>query len=230
MKMNVGKNERIVSTVAGSLLTALGLRKRGIAGALLGAVGGVLLYRGVGGNCPIYNAMNLNTSETEADSGNSHTRSEYKSIFVEESIVIERSPEELYRFWRNFENLPRIMSHLASVHILDERDSHWVAKAPLGLQVEWDAELVYDKPNERIGWRSKNGADIDNAGSVHFESLEDGRTTRVHIAVSYRPPVGQLGAAVAKLLGEEPSVQIADDLLHFKTSMESAAPSPTVTA
>jgi uncharacterized membrane protein len=218
-KTNVGKYERAASGAAGGLFLLLGLRKRGFFGFLMAALGGLLVYRGATGNSFLYQALDINTAGDEAATGSSV---EYKSIFVEDSVNINKPAQELYAFWRNFENLPRIMSHLEQVKILDERTSHWVAKAPLGMNVEWDAELVYDKPGERIGWRSKAGADVDNAGSVHFESLPDG-STRVNVALSYRPPAGALGAAVAKLLGEEPSVQIADDLQRFKRSMEGSS-------
>ena len=146
-----------------------------------------------------------------------------KPIFVEHSVVIDRPAQQVYDYWRKLENLPQIMSHLESVTVLDERRSRWVAKAPLGTHVEWEAEIVNDKPGERIGWHSLPGATVDNAGSVQFESLPDGKC-RVHVALSYRPPAGPLGAAVAKLFGEEPSQQIASDLQKFKSAFEGANP------
>ncbi|MFN8509732.1 MAG: SRPBCC family protein [Deinococcaceae bacterium] len=215
MGINVGKSERTVSGVIGGLLVLAGLRKRGFWGFLLGGIGSALVYRSSTGHCPVYGALDINTAEdTGVGAG------EHKSIFVEDAIVIHRSAADLYAFWRNFENLPKIMSHLERVQIIDDQTSRWVAKAPLGTSVEWDAELVYDKPGERIGWRSQAGADVDNAGSVYFEALPDG-STRVNVALSYRPPAGSLGAAVAKLLGEEPSIQIQDDLKRFKQTLES---------
>ena len=142
-----------------------------------------------------------------------------KPIFVEHSVVIDRPAQDVYTYWRKLENLPQIMSHLESVTELDSRRSRWVAKAPLGTNVEWEAEIVNDKPGERIGWHSLPGATVDNAGSVQFESIEGGKT-RVHVALSYRPPAGALGAAVAKLFGEEPGQQIAEDLQRFKAAFE----------
>ena len=129
----------------------------------------------------------------------------------------------MYDYWRKLENLPQIMSHLESVTVLDDKRSRWVAKAPLGTHVEWEAEIVNDKPGQRIGWHSLPGATVDNAGSVQFESL-DGDKTRVHVALSYRPPAGPLGAAVAKLFGEEPGQQIAEDLQNFKATFEGTSP------
>jgi uncharacterized membrane protein len=203
---------RMLGGAAGGALLLLGLRKRGVLGLGMAAIGGYLAYRAATGNDPVMAAAGL--------SGNS---SAAKPIFVEHSVVIDRPAEQVYAYWRQLDNLPRIMSHLESVTVLDERRSRWVAKAPLGTHVEWEAEIVNDKPGERIGWHSLPGATVDNAGSVQFESLPNGGT-RVHVALSYRPPAGALGAAVAKLFGEEPSQQIAEDLQKFKGTFEGANP------
>ena len=203
---------RMIGGAAGGALLLLGLRKRGFLGLSMAAVGGYLAYRAATGNDPVMAAAGLNGTANAA-----------KPIFVEHSVVIDRPADQVYAYWRQLENLPRIMSHLESVTVLDERRSRWVAKAPLGTHVEWEAEIVNDKPGERIGWHSLPGATVDNAGSVQFESLPNGGT-RIHVALSYRPPAGALGAAVAKLFGEEPSQQIADDLQNFKTTFEGANP------
>jgi len=141
------------------------------------------------------------------------------SISVKKSITINKSPEELYRFWHNFENLPRFMNHLKSVQTLDNRRSHWVMKAPLDTSVEWDAEITDDQENEMIAWRSLEGADVHSAGSVSFES-EAGGATEVKVTMEYNPPGGAVGAAVAKLFGEAPDQQLDEDLGRFKQMME----------
>ena len=207
MDTNVGQQQRIISGAAGGLLALLGARRRGPLGLLMAAAGGYLVYRAATGNDPVMQA---------AGGGNTSS----KPIFVEHSVVIDRPAQQVYDYWRKLENLPSVMSHLESVTTLDDRRSRWVAKAPLGSHVEWEAEIVNDKPGERIGWHSLPGATVDNAGSVQFESLAGGGT-RVHVALSYRPPAGALGAAVAKMFGEEPSQQIADDLQKFKQTFES---------
>jgi len=143
-----------------------------------------------------------------------------REIDVRESITINRPAEELYRFWRNFENLPRIMTHLESVQVTGDRRSHWRAKAPVGSTVEWDAEITEDRPNQLIAWRSLEGADVENSGSVQFVPAPGGRGTEVHVEIRYNPPGGMIGAAIAKLFGEEPSQQVKDDLRHFKQVME----------
>ena len=205
--------QRLIGGAAGGALVLLGLRKKGVLGLGIAAVGGYLAYRAATGNDPVMKAAGLGGGQVSS-----------KPIFVEHSVVIERPPQQVYDFWRKLDNLPQIMSHLEEVTQLDPKRSRWVAKAPLGTHVEWEAEIVNDKPGERIGWHSLPGATVDNAGSVQFEGLPGGNSTRVHVALSYRPPAGALGAAVAKLFGEEPSQQIAEDLQKFKQTFESSAP------
>lgn len=203
---------RLISGAAGGALVLMGLRRRGVLGLGMAAVGGYLAYRAATGNDPVMAAAGLSGNTAAA-----------KPIFVEHSVVVDRPAQQVYDYWRKLDNLPRIMSHLETVTVLDERRSRWVAKAPLGTHVEWEAEIVNDKPGERIGWHSLPGATVDNAGSVQFENLPNGGT-RVHVALSYRPPAGALGAAVAKIFGEEPSQQIAEDLQKFKQTFEGTSP------
>jgi uncharacterized membrane protein len=142
------------------------------------------------------------------------------SVRVHKAIIINRPAEELYAFWRKFENLPRFMLHLESVDTTSPERSHWVAKGPLGARVQWDAEVVEDRRGELIAWRSLPGADVDNTGTVRFEPAVGGRGTIVRVALEYKPPGGVVGAKVAKLLGESPEKQIPDDLRRFKQLME----------
>jgi uncharacterized membrane protein len=139
---------------------------------------------------------------------------------VKAAITVNRSPDELYQFWHNFENLPRFMQHLESVQVTGEKRSHWKATAPAGATVEWDAEVVDDRPNELIAWRSLDGTDVSNSGTVRFVPAPGGRGAEAHVEMRYDPPGGALGATVAKLFGEEPSQQVNDDLRHFKQVLE----------
>ena len=145
---------------------------------------------------------------------------EEKGIHVVKAVTINRPPEELYQFWHNFENLPRFMSHVQSVQTLDDRRSHWKVNAPANMSVEWDAEIIADEPNRRIAWQSLPDAGVRNAGSVRFEPANGNRGTRVTVELQYEPPLGKLGATVAKLLGEEPEKQVYDELRAFKQVME----------
>jgi uncharacterized membrane protein len=155
----------------------------------------------------------------DADSARKLKGPRAAGIDVTRTITLQRTPEEVYRFWRDFENLPRFMDHLKTVHVVDGR-SHWSARGPLGTSIEWDAEIVEDRPNELISWRSVPGADVQNQGSVQFRGAPGGRGTEIVVTLRYEPPAGMLGAAVAKLFGEEPGQQVAGDLRRFKQVME----------
>jgi uncharacterized membrane protein len=211
--VNVGKTERLVSGIAGAAVIALALRRKRLRGLLL-PLGGSLLSRAVSGRCPVNRALGRNTAKSHR--GSPVARGE--GLKVERTITVNRPREEVYRFWRQLENLPRFMDHLESVTVLDEDRSHWVAKAPAGTKVEWDASIQDEIENELIAWRSLPGSDIDNAGSVHF--IPAGEGTEVRVVLRYDPPAGKVGAAVAKLLGEEPELQIEEDLRRFKQVVE----------
>jgi uncharacterized membrane protein len=142
------------------------------------------------------------------------------TVHVRKAITVNRPLEEVYQFWRNFENLPRFMNHLEAVQVMGEQRSHWKAKAPAGMTVEWDAEIVEDRPNELILWRSLAGADVDNSGTVRFKPAPGGRGTEVHVELHYSPPGGVIGATIAKLFGEAPEQQVAGDLRVFKQVLE----------
>lgn len=215
-KINVGRGERSASVAAGALLAALGVSRRSVPGLVVAGVGAALLHRGLTGRCGVYSALGVDTAEEGA------VAAARRGVHVDHSFLINKWPEELYRYWRQFENLPRIMSHLKSVTVLDERRSHWVAEAPrlAGGRVEWDAEIVEDQPNERIAWRSLPGADVDNAGHVRFAKAPGDRGTIVHVSVSYLPPAGRVGDWAAWLLGESGEQQIREDLRQFKRVFE----------
>lgn len=141
-------------------------------------------------------------------------------VHAKASCIVNRSPEEVYRFWRNFDNLPRFMRHLESVSDLGGGRSRWKATGPAGMNVEWEATIIADVPGEVITWRSLENSDVDNAGAVRFEKAAGGRGTIVRVNIQYNPPAGAVGAAVAKLFGEEPEQQLDDDLRRFKQVLE----------
>jgi uncharacterized membrane protein len=143
-----------------------------------------------------------------------------RTIYVRKSIRVNSSPEQAYRFWHDFQNLPKIMRHLESVELTGGRRSHWVATGPAGMRFEWDAEVIEDRQNESIAWRSLEGADVENSGVVKFQRGPGGRGAVVWVEMEYRPPAGSLGASIAKLFGEEPGQQVSDDLRRFKQIIE----------
>lgn len=215
---NVGKVERWASAIGGAALVLFGLKRRSISSIPFVLIGGSLIYRGTTGRCGLYNALGVSTTDRTRGSASVEAS---RDIKVDRSVTINRSPEELYRFWRNFENLPRFMENLESVRtIIDDRRSHWVAKAPMGKTVEWDAEIINEEENKLIAWRSLEGADVDSAGSVRFEPAPDGRGTEVKVSLTYNPPGGKVGSIIAKLFGREPEQQVREDLRRFKQLME----------
>lgn len=139
---------------------------------------------------------------------------------VTKTITVNRAADEVYRFWRNLENLPRFMSNLESVQVVDERRSRWAASGPAGKRFAWEAEITDDQPGSRISWCSVRGSDVHNHGTVRFETAPGGRGTVVTVELEYEPPAGVVGAAIAKAMGSEPGQEIAQDLRHFKQIME----------
>lgn len=139
---------------------------------------------------------------------------------VKSAITVWRSPDETYSFWHDFTNLPRFMAHLESVEPSEKGHSHWKAKAPIRGSVEWDAEIVEDLPNRLIAWRSVDGADVDNSGTVRFNPAPGGHGTEIRVEMRYAAPGGPVGATIAKLFGEEPQQQVEDDLRRFKQLIE----------
>jgi len=220
---NVGDSERAVSVAAGAILGLLGLSRRSVPGMLIAGVGGALIYRGVTGYCPLSAQFGIDTAHPAGDELDTTEREiNERGIHIAQSFLINRSPEELYQFWRNFENLPRIMSYLESVHVVDHRRSHWVAKAPrlAGGKVEWDAEITRDEPNSLIAWRSLPGSDIDTAGDIRFQRALGDRGTQVNVSMRYVPPAGKLGHWITSMLGENPKRVVREDLRNFKRIME----------
>jgi uncharacterized membrane protein len=214
---NVGEIERWASTALGAGLVALGLKQGIRDGLMLAITGGALIYRGVTGRCSLYKVAGIDTSSRRPRPAVSVPHG--RGVKVENSVLINKSPEELYRYWRNFENLPRFMDHLVSVINDGEQRSHWVVRSIGNAEVSWDAEIVNDIPDELIAWRTVENSDVDHAGSVRFERAGTG--TRVKVTMEYRPPAGKLGVGLAKLFGQEPRQMIESDLRRFKQLMES---------
>ncbi|HEX8352599.1 MAG TPA: SRPBCC family protein [Pyrinomonadaceae bacterium] len=221
---NVGEVERWACAIGGGALAVYGVTRGSLGGIALALVGAALVQRGVSGHCNVYEAMNFSTAGDPAlrNSENVSVPAE-RGTKVEKSVTINRPAAELYSFWRSFENLPRFMNHLESVTAAGPNRTHWVAKAPAGMSVEWDAEVYNEKENELIAWRTLEGSQVASAGSVRFEEAPGGGSTLVRVSLKYDPPGGKLGALVAGLFGENPEQQIDEDLGRFKQLMESGS-------
>ena len=154
--------------------------------------------------------------------------SEALAIAVTQTVTINSTPDELYHFWKNLENLPLFMEHLESVAEVNDRVSHWVAKAPAGTSVEWDAEIVDDQPDRSIGWRTLPDSQVTHEGMVSFEPASGGRGTIVRVEMLYVPPAGKVGVWIARMFGEEPALQVADDLRRLKQLLETGEVATTL--
>jgi len=201
-----GDLERWASLLGGGAMILAGLRDRSLKGVLTALAGSGLLYQGVQGKSTLKQIQDAAGLEN--------------SIRAEKTVIINRSAEELYTFWRNFENFPHFMKHVKSVTVTDEHRSHWVASAPMGAEVEWDAEIITDEPNRLIAWTALPGADVENSGFVRFQPSTGNRGTEVKVVMEYSPPGGSVTAAIARLFGEEPEQQLGDELNRFKQLME----------
>lgn len=198
-----GETGRWASLIGGGAMVLMGLRQKNLRGALMAIAGGGLAYQAAKSGGGITEALGMD-----------------KSIKVEKTVTINKPADELYRYWHDFGNLSNFMKHVKSVTVVNEKRSHWVASAPLGASVEWDADIIEDRENEFISWASVEGADIDNSGFIRFKKATGDRGTEVKVVMEYAPPGGAVTAAIAKVFGEEPEQQIGDDLRRFKMLME----------
>ncbi|HEU0293717.1 MAG TPA: SRPBCC family protein [Anaerolineales bacterium] len=218
-RINVGAFERGLSFASGLALVSYILRRRPRLSLPLSLDAGYLIYRGLTGHCVVYQRLGINRVEGVGERG----------IQVKRSVTVNRPRDELFRIWRNAENLPRFMKHLKSVKMdrADNGRSHWVATAPLGREIEWDAEIIEERENEYLAWSSLPGSVVESRGSVHFVDAPGGRGTILYVSMEYQPPAGSAGAAFARLFGQEPGQQIREDLRRFKQTMETGE-TPTV--
>lgn len=212
-RTNLGLYERWLSTIAGSALLVYVMARRSRARLPLAAGAGYLLYRGVSGKDLLYDALDIRRSAFAGLEG----------ICVQRSTTVQRPRAEVYRFWRNLENLPRFMEHLVSVEAGgdDQKTSRWVARGVLGMPISWEAEIHEEKENELIAWRSLPGSQVDHRGAVRFRDAPADRGTELQVTMVYRPPIGSAGVALARLFGEEPRQHIREDLRRFKQILES---------
>jgi uncharacterized membrane protein len=217
--INVGQAERLASLAGGAFLAGYGLTRGTSAGMLLSVVGAAFAYRGWTGHCHLYQALGMSS----ADHSDQTAIPSGQGIKLEESITIGRPAEELFQFWRKLDNLPRVMRHVASVEQISPTRSRWRAQGLMG-EVEWEAEIIEERKNEMISWRSVEGSTVGTAGSVHFRPAPADRGTEVRVVLSYNPPAGRAGHTLAWLAGRDPATQVREDLRNFKRLMETGAP------
>ena len=205
--VNVSNNERLASVAFGLLLLSRGIKKFSFFKA---ALGGYLVYRGASGHCFIYNQLQRAkyTSNTESEN-------------IQTTFIVNKPKDEVYKFWRNLENLPRFMKHIKSVSEVDDKKSRWELNVPGNLtSVGWDAEIVKEEEGELIAWKSLPGATIDNAGKVTFKDALGHSGTELTVVITYKPPAGNVGSALAWLLQPLFKSKIEKDILGFKQYIE----------
>ncbi|MFD2517384.1 SRPBCC family protein [Salinimicrobium flavum] len=205
--INVSPTERAVSLLAGAwfLYDGLGKDKKSV---LETVIAGYLLYRGATGNCAAYSAM----GKTKPDN---HSR----NVNIQIRQIVNKPREEVYQFWKDFENLPLFMEHLENVVYLNDDISVWEANLPGGLgKIRWKSEIVKDRPNELIGWHSLPGSAVENAGKVEFRDMGEG--TEVHVVISYHAPGGLPGEGAARLINPVFEDMIRQDVENFKWFIE----------
>ncbi|MBD0296359.1 MAG: DUF2892 domain-containing protein [Flavisolibacter sp.] len=220
--VNVGDNERIISAAAGAFLVSSGFNsffRHPISALVKTVLGGILLYRGFSGHCPVYSSM-----------GKTKGVSRTPAINIRTSLIVNKPKSEVYAFWRRLENLPLFMKHLASVTEIDSKHSHWEATIPGNIgKIKWNAEIVKEEEGYLIGWQSIPNSMINNAGKVVFNDALGGQGTELEVVISYHPPAGELGSGVAKLLNPVFEKIIRQDVMNFKEYIETKYTSPATT-
>jgi uncharacterized membrane protein len=211
---SLGNAEKWFALGTGALLLVLGASRRSAAGAWLAVSSAPLLYRGITGVWPAIVDGYFQSDDTKiALAGD-------RGVHVRESVRLERPIDDVYRFWRRLENLPRFMEHLDRVTETSNGQSHWVANGPAGLAVEWDAQIINEVENKVLAWKSLPLSDVVTAGSVNFDEVRGGRSIPVSVHLQYAPPAWKAGALLASLFGREPSQTVREDLRRFKQLLE----------
>ncbi|MEP6669240.1 MAG: YgaP-like transmembrane domain [Chthoniobacter sp.] len=213
--LNLGLTERLGSIVAGGALITAGLLRRGTSRAVLVGTGTAFLLRGATGHCALYRHLGVDRLDQRQRDGVPGNR----GLKIEYTVAVRCPAPELYQFWRNIEQLPRILRHVETVEAVDAWHSHWVARGPLGPALEWDAEIINEHENELIAWQSVHGANLQNAGSVRFEAFSDS-ATYVKVCIELLPIGGTAALTLARLFGTDPQRELEEDLERFKDFAE----------
>jgi uncharacterized membrane protein len=199
----------MISTAIGGALVERAIRKRSFGSILLAAAGAAFLKRGVTGRCELYSALGLSSAKPLSRAG----------IRLEETVTIARPAAEVYSYWRNFSNLAGILPHIESVDSDGTEISHWRARGPGGTHFEWDAQLITERENELISWKTIGEPEIVHTGSVRFREVPS-RGTEVTVLLRYQPPFTTAGWAIATLLGTSPEKEFREGLRRLKQKLE----------
>jgi len=215
--VNVGNVERWASAIGGTLFIAQGLRVGSLKGAALALLGGGMIYRGLSGHCATYQALNIDTSDKHRSDADEHV---HHGRLIKHVTIVERPAQELYDYWKDIEKAPTFMTNIEKVLRTGPNKSYWVSTGPFGKTFDWDSEVINDVSGHLIAWQTLPGSDVNQAGAVRFEPAVGGRGTKVTLEVNYEAPLGALGVAVAKLIGQDPGSMTKENLRRFKQLME----------
>lgn len=212
---NMSTEDRLLSVLGGAALAVIAIRRK--SGIVATVAGLEMIRRGISGHCFAYQMLGIRTKPNEP----------WRSVSVpyelgvkaSNSITINQPRHQIFEFWRQLSNLPKIMRHLVSVTQANGH-SHWIAEGPRGRRVEWDAQIINEIPGELLAWRSLPGSQVDSAGSVRFKDAPGDRGTEIQVELQYNPPAGFVGAAFAKLFGRDPEAEIESDLYRLKQYLE----------
>lgn len=206
---DLAERQRWLAAAAGSAMILQGFRQRNTGKWLLTLVGAGLLYQGVSGTNVLGKLPVVRTMV-----------SKQQGVRVQKIITVNKPPAELYQFWRNLENLPRFMRHVKEVRQLDQEKSHWRVAIIQNIELEWDAHITVDRPNEMIAWETLPGATVGNRGYVKFIPAPGNRGTEVSVALEYDPPGAALGLAAGEMVKFIAAHDIEEDIRAFKRMME----------
>lgn len=209
--------ERLLSGALGGWLVARGLRKGGFFGLLGLAVGGVAIARGGSGQCAAKRAL----APTPYESQLADEQNWGRARALSKSITVNRPRDEIYRYWRDFSNMPTFMEYVEQVEARDDHHAHWVARLPMtDRTVEWDTYVTEDVPGERLAWMSEADAPVRNLGWVTFRDAPNGSGTEIHAVIAHEVPGGQLGYALARGVSKFTGFKAEQNLRRFKQLME----------
>jgi uncharacterized membrane protein len=217
---NVSGLERTVSVLAGSAVTLYGLRRGGASGLLVSLLGGAALKRGLSGRCDVYAALGVSTAEEGAGRGQGLSLGARRTIDMSAAATVRNSADELYRLWKDPQNLTRFMTFLDRVEQISDTRARWWLNAPVGPVLEFEAEVIDDVAGERIAWRAVEGAMIEHTGEVEFRPAPADRGTEVRLTLHFRPPGGAVGAALLRLFDGAAELKLRGDLKRFKQWVE----------
>lgn len=213
-RSNLTRVDRWAYVAGGLALVAWGLSRRGAVRTGAAGLGGWLLYQAYSGYNPMFEPLGIRVNREPAESEAGET------IVLDQAITINADRQTLYDYWRDFTNLPNFAPRLTRVEVLDDRNSRWHVRAAQGREVVWESEITHDRPGSEIAWRSLHNTALTHFGSVHFRDAPGGRGTVVAVHLEYVPPVGALGAALARMTGQAPERYVTDALRRLKQLVE----------